>query len=212
MTTTERDDESLFERIGATLREPSPEDAASEARLIARWRAETASERTAGPAGRRRGRGAGRAGGGIGGWLFRPRVFVLPPLVPIGTIGAVAALLLLWMRAERVPPPLPAPPARLVAEAPAIRPEPVSFVCVAPKAEQVSVVGDFNDWNPQAHPLERSGRQGAWSGLLWLPPGVYEYAFVIDGKLRSADDARPTGPPDDFGVSNSVLIVGAESI
>jgi hypothetical protein len=199
MKQTDGDDEPLFERIGAALRDPLPADAESEARLVARLRAEPAS-RAGVPGARRRW------------WLLRPRMFVVPPLVPLATAGVVAALLILWLRAERRPDAAIAPPAQFVAQSSKVDRQPVPFVCVAAQAAQVSVVGDFNDWNPRSSPLERAGRQGAWTGLLWLPPGVYEYAFVIDGRLQSADDARPAAPPDEFGVSNSVLIVGSESI
>jgi 1,4-alpha-glucan branching enzyme len=39
----------------------------------------------------------------------------------------------------------------------------------APDAEQVSVFGEFNDWDKDAHPLRPSGRSGIWEGFI---PGV----------------------------------------
>jgi len=43
------------------------------------------------------------------------------------------------------------------------------FVVWAPNAERVSVVGDFNGWDPLAHPMEVHGSSGIWERFL---PGV----------------------------------------
>lgn len=56
------------------------------------------------------------------------------------------------------------------------------FAVWAPNAETVSVVGDFNDWNPKAHPLfVRLDKSGIWEGF--IPDiGEYEnYKYYIDG-------------------------------
>ena len=41
---------------------------------------------------------------------------------------------------------------------------PPRFSVWAPRAARVSVVGDFNNWQPGAHPLERGGGSGVWWG------------------------------------------------
>ncbi len=54
----------------------------------------------------------------------------------------------------------------------------VYFAVWAPNASCVSVVGAFNDWNPESHPLQiRSDQSGIWEGFLPdLDPGlVYKY-------------------------------------
>src|SRR5881227_1837755 len=43
----------------------------------------------------------------------------------------------------------------------------------APNAKAVSVIGDFNHWNNESHPLRAQGASGIWSGLI---PGVRESA------------------------------------
>jgi hypothetical protein len=202
MNIDDREDEAWVERVAATLRATPGADREGEARVMARIREEASRKASA---------GRGRAPAWWRWWLH-PRPIALPPLVPVAAACALVALLLLWMRAETRPAASPVPVAQFATQTARTAARPVPFVCVAAEARRVSVVGDFNDWNPEANPLERSGRRGAWSGLLWLPPGVYEYAFVIDGRLQAADDARPAGPPDDFGVTNSVLIVRQESI
>ena len=81
----------------------------------------------------------------------------------------------------------------------------IKFVLVAPQASQVTVVGDFNDWNPAAHPMERIG--GTWTVTVPLEAGRHEYSFVVDGKHWMPDPAAPLAPDDGFGVANSVLLV-----
>jgi 1,4-alpha-glucan branching enzyme len=59
---------------------------------------------------------------------------------------------------------------------------PTNFICVAPQAATVTVVGDFNQWNPKTHPL-KSQVDGSWSGTISLPHGHHRYAFLVDGAL-----------------------------
>lgn len=59
--------------------------------------------------------------------------------------------------------------------------KPVNFVCVAPDAHQVTLMGDFNDWDPAAHPMKRQP-DGAWTIQLPLSHGPHHYLFCIDGK------------------------------
>jgi len=45
----------------------------------------------------------------------------------------------------------------------------------------VAVVGDFNDWKPDATPMEGPDSKGVWRTRLRLPYGVYEYRFLVNG-------------------------------
>jgi 1,4-alpha-glucan branching enzyme len=63
----------------------------------------------------------------------------------------------------------------------------VQFRCSAAGAKSVTVVGTFNNWNPAVTPL-RKARNGDWSATVSLPPGRYEYRFVVDGEWR--DDTQ----------------------
>lgn len=57
--------------------------------------------------------------------------------------------------------------------------EGVQFAVWAPSAERVSVVGDFNGWNGQCHPMRSRGRSGVWELFI---PGVHvneRYKFDI---------------------------------
>lgn len=54
------------------------------------------------------------------------------------------------------------------------RKEGVYFAVWAPHARSVSVVGDFNDWNVEANPMERGEPLGIYTCFI---PGVEEYAL-----------------------------------
>jgi 1,4-alpha-glucan branching enzyme len=59
--------------------------------------------------------------------------------------------------------------------------KPVNFICVAPGANRVHLVGDFNDWDPEAYPMKRQS-DGAWLIQIPLPHGHHHYQFLVDGK------------------------------
>jgi hypothetical protein len=83
----------------------------------------------------------------------------------------------------------------------------VQFVLAAPRASRVTVVGDFNDWDPGATPMRRR-TAGAWVASIPLPPGRHVYAFIVDGDRWVPDPAAPMAPEDGFGIRNSVIVVG----
>lgn len=58
----------------------------------------------------------------------------------------------------------------------------MNFFCTAPQAQSVSLVGDFNEWNPAAHPMKRQP-DGAWFLTVELHHGHHRYAFRVDGVL-----------------------------
>ncbi len=54
------------------------------------------------------------------------------------------------------------------------------FAVWAPNAERVSVMGDFNGWDPDRHPLSPRGSSGLWEGFVpGVGPGArYKYRIV----------------------------------
>lgn len=102
-----------------------------------------------------------------------------------------AALALVLVLAQ----PAPTPATSLVT---------VRFVLFAPDAHDVSLAGTFNQWDPAATPLVRTGAPGVWSATLTLPAGQHQYAFVVDGARWVADPSAPA-VDDGFGRRNSVL-------
>ena len=59
--------------------------------------------------------------------------------------------------------------------------KPINFICPAPAARRVTLVGDFNDWDPRAYPMKRHP-DGNWLLEVPLTHGHHHYLFVIDGK------------------------------
>lgn len=59
--------------------------------------------------------------------------------------------------------------------------KPVAFSLLAPEARSVHLLGDFNDWDPEACPLRRHF-DGGWHARVRLPHGHHHYQFLVDGK------------------------------
>lgn len=73
------------------------------------------------------------------------------------------------------------------------------------QARRVAIAGSFNDWRPAATPMVPMGC-GWWVKGLTLPPGRYQYRFVVDGQWVPDPNAAATEPSPD-GRNNSVLVV-----
>ena len=84
----------------------------------------------------------------------------------------------------------------------------VHFEIAAPRARRVSLVGDFDGWNPSAMPMQR-GTAGAWTIDVPLPAGRHAFAFSVDGRL-TIDPTAALAADDNFGVPTSVVVVNAD--
>ena len=81
----------------------------------------------------------------------------------------------------------------------------VTFSFESNQAKEVILLGDFNNWNPKTHPMKSDGN-GSWNKTVIIPPGRYEYKFLVDGKW--AEDPRNEQYSSNcFGTCNSVLNV-----
>lgn len=86
------------------------------------------------------------------------------------------------------------------------------FSIQAPDAAEAFVAGTFNDWNPRSQPLVRDS-DGRWTVALDLPPGRYEYKFIVDGQwccepgCDKPHDDSPGWAANEFGTMNRVLVV-----
>jgi len=77
-----------------------------------------------------------------------------------------------------VPQPRARPHARLT---PTKTVKPVNFICTVTTAKRVTLIGDFNDWHPDATPMKRHP-DGCWHVQLHLAAGHHHYQFLVDGK------------------------------
>lgn len=76
----------------------------------------------------------------------------------------------------------------------------------APRANKVSVAGDFNKWQVDSDVMSRQDG-GVWTIDIRLQPGVYTYMFVVDGKAWVTDPDAETYQDDGFGNKNAVMRV-----
>lgn len=87
-----------------------------------------------------------------------------------------------------------------------------AFTCHAPEAKAVFLAGTFNDWGPQSTSMAKDA-EGNWSVALDLPPGRYEYKFVIDGAwccepgCEGPHHGCPKCVPNPLGTMNRVIEV-----
>ena len=88
---------------------------------------------------------------------------------------------------------------------PALEQQGIHFTFLAPEAREVSVVGSFNGWLPNATPLKSTGG-GEWAVRLMLRSGQYEYRFVVDGRWIE-DPGASQRVANSYGGFNSVLLV-----
>lgn len=58
-----------------------------------------------------------------------------------------------------------------------------SFAVFAPRAKSVSVVGDFNNWDVNAHPMHRCGETGVWELFIGCLKRGERYKFAVTDSL-----------------------------
>ena len=73
-------------------------------------------------------------------------------------------------------------------------------------AGDVKLAGDFNRWDGDRAPALESSGDGVWRKVLNLPPGRYEYKFIVDGSWVEDPD-NPEAVPTPYGGVNSVIEV-----
>lgn len=125
-------------------------------------------------------------------WLWAPRPFAVTLRPALGMAAAALLVALAAVTAQRwAAPGAPAPVF-------------VQFRLASADAQRVSLVGDFTGWRAQ-HELHELA-PGVWSIVIPLPPGIYDYAFVVDGGAWRLDPLAPK-VGDGFGGANSRVTV-----
>ena len=81
----------------------------------------------------------------------------------------------------------------------------VTFFMKAPQAKEVSVAGDFNGWSTTKHAMKQD-KGGLWKKIVMVPPGRFEYKFMVDGDWALNPDNDCTCI-NSFGAENHVLEV-----
>jgi hypothetical protein len=193
--TPNEDDVAFADRVAAPLRAPERVDSTFGERIMSAVRAD-ARERAANrgaPTPRRRG------------WWEHTWTLRLTPITALAAVAAIALLALLGARTGM----MHGKPTSDFAAAPTDTVYVVRFVLMAPDARNVSVVGDFNNWNRTTTALAPSGNDGVWTISVPLPPGRHEYAFIVDGENWTPDPLASVTVHDDFGTASSIVTVGS---
>jgi hypothetical protein len=81
----------------------------------------------------------------------------------------------------------------------------VRFRLYAPEAAEAGVAGDFNAWTSARAPL-RSVGGGWWETTIEMPPGSYQFVYVVDGEWTTPPAAGST-VDDGFGGRNGFFQV-----
>ncbi|WP_348824308.1 isoamylase early set domain-containing protein [Flavobacterium aestuarii] len=83
----------------------------------------------------------------------------------------------------------------------------VTFSVEAKEANQVSVIGDFNDWKIEEGVLSKL-KNGTFKGTFEVSKDAeYEFKYVIDGTYQNEPEADSYKWNDFAGAENSVLSV-----
>jgi 1,4-alpha-glucan branching enzyme len=86
----------------------------------------------------------------------------------------------------------------------------------SPSARQVTLAGNFNNWggtqgggryDPSIDPMGDEDGDGTWTIVVPLPPGRYQYKFVIDGGVRWEQDPNNPDKGTEGGIENSMIVV-----
>ena len=76
------------------------------------------------------------------------------------------------------------------------------------EAAGVSVVGDFNEWNPTKDPMKHR-KDGTWARTIRLDPGTYRFRYLTDDgdwyNAETADGYESSG----LGADNCLLVLAA---
>ncbi len=92
----------------------------------------------------------------------------------------------------------------------------ILFQYEAPAARMVTLAGSFNNWagttgggryDSSIDPMSDEGGDGIWTIVKPLPPGRYQYKFVIDNSVRWETDPSNPNTGVEGGVTNSLVIV-----
>jgi len=79
------------------------------------------------------------------------------------------------------------------------------FALPAATARQVSLAGDFNNWNTKISPMHK-GPDGVWHLGVALKPGRHQYRFFADG-VWCDDPTAQQKAANSMGTENCVRVV-----
>ncbi len=74
-------------------------------------------------------------------------------------------------------------------------------------ADSIHLVGDFNQWNTQSHPMKQRHSDGVWTPTLTLDAGrEYQYRYLLNGTDWQNDWQADHYTPNPYSSDNSVVV------
>jgi hypothetical protein len=132
-----------------------------------------------------------------------PRVIIVTPRrLSLAASGCALLFVLLFLNFPNINPQH-----RTAALKPEFELVPVAFNLSNVKAQKVSVIGGFNNWRPEQHVMKFDSAKNRWVIEISIPPGEYEYAFLIDNQQAVVDPKADFYKKDGFGSRNSIVFV-----
>jgi hypothetical protein len=189
-------DHTFAARLGESLRQPEKLEPGFEARVLSRIRNTAAPDELSGASDRSRWGGFSRLDMSSGRALALAASLVVAAFVGGVSFGRSGL--------DAVPPGAGELGVGAQASAATDTVYVVRFVLADPVAERVALVGSFNLWSEDANPLVWNAEGGVWTASVRLPPGVHEYAYVVDGDRWTADPLA-TSMADPLGIETSIL-------
>jgi len=79
---------------------------------------------------------------------------------------------------------------------------------IAPTANEVYLVGDFNNWNVQKGITMKKTKAGEFTASVNLEKGKeYQFKYLVDGKAWINEKQADKFIPNEFQTENSVIVV-----
>jgi len=145
-------------------------------------------------------------------WTRRP-FEIRFTVVPTRLVPALACLLLAGYFALPILAPVPREQGGTLPGSPApgglVR---LEFSLQHPGARTVALIGSFNGWHREVGRMEQVPGSRHWRIVVEVPPGRYEYAFLVDGETLLADPEAAFHQPDGFGFTNSIVFANYNEI
>jgi hypothetical protein len=86
----------------------------------------------------------------------------------------------------------------------------VRFRVRAEGAARVAVVGAFNEWREDAAPMALDPASGIWSADVAVPPGSWEFGYLVNGERVVVPEEADFYTESGFGDRNAVVVVEAQ--
>lgn len=74
-----------------------------------------------------------------------------------------------------------------------------------PYGEEVSVVGDFNDWTPGEHRFVRRSNQTYSTNVMLPEDGQYAFRYYSEDRGWINEEEADDTEPNDFGETNCIV-------